>query len=242
MSLFKKFKSDSKSQAMELLDSSLGMVEEMKKVHSELFHYDKLSDATNDFKAFATVSANEKVGRAVTVTLDQVSSQTSLLSKLDLFITLHIPTIEDGGNFGVGVQLDLVKKLGEMKETANKSIEALLGYESARAEALGKFNLPSSTINVTSKSKSAATTDGKREEKDAESSEEKQTRSVSTGTAYESRVAAVVAVDTLYYSKASGALSQTIISLIGVMDFIDKNKGKLTEPKGTSGGSNFSMY
>jgi len=226
---------------MEVLDSSLAMVEELKKIHSELFHYDKLSEATNDFKAFATVTTNEKVARAVTVTLDQVSLQSSLLSKLDLFITLHIPTIEDGGNFGVGVQLDLVKKLGEMKETVNKSTETLLGYESARADALGKLNLPSSTSSVT-KSTSGTTTDGKREEKESESSEEKQTSSISTGPAYESRVAAVVAVDTLYYSKASGVLSQTIISLIAVMDFIDKNKGKLTEPRGTSGGSNFSMY
>jgi len=226
---------------MEVLDSSVAIVEELKTIHSELFHYEKLSEATNDFKAFATVTTNEKVARAVTVTLDKVSSQISLLSKLDLFITLHIPTIEDGGNFGVGVQLDLVKKLGEMKEAANKSTEALLGYENARADALGKLNLPSSTSSVT-KSTSATTTDGKREEKEAESSEEKQTSSISTGPAYESRVAAVVAVDTLYYSKANGVLSQTIISLIGVMDFIDKNKGKLTEPKGTSGSSNFSMY
>jgi len=139
------------------------------------------------------------------------------------------------------VQLDLVKKLGEMKETANKAIEALLGYDSARADALGKLNLPSSTSSVT-KSSSSTTTDGKKEEKESESKEEKQTSSSSTGPVYESRIGAVVAVDTLYYSKANGILSQTIISLIGVMDFIDKNKEKLVEPKGKSGGSNFSMY
>merc|ERR1711935_1310820 len=112
----------------------------------------------------------------VTTTLDVISTQLTFLNKLDYFITLHIPTIEDGGNFGVGVQLDLVKKLGEMKEAANKSTEALLGYENARADALGKLNLPSSTSSVT-KSTSATTTDGKREEKEAESSEEKQTSS-----------------------------------------------------------------
>jgi len=241
MSLFKKFKNNSKSQAMELLNSSVAGVEEMQKTHSELFHYDKLSVASNDFKEFATVATNEIVARAVTTTVDQVSTQTTLLNKLDYFLTLHIPTIEDGGNFGVGVQLDLLKKLGEMKETANKSTEALLGYESARADALGKLNLPSSTSSVT-KSTSATTTDGNKEEKDCESREEKQSSSSSTGPAYESRVGAVVAVDTLYYSKASGILSECIISLIGVMDFIDKNKEKLIEPRGKSGGSNFSMY
>lgn len=87
---------------MSLLDSSVTMVEEMQTIHSQLFHYDKLSVASNDFKEFATVATNEKVARAVTTTLDQVSAQSTLLNKLDYFITLHIPTIEDGGNFGVG--------------------------------------------------------------------------------------------------------------------------------------------
>lgn len=241
MSLFKKFKTESKSQAMGLLDSSVARVEEMQKIYSELFHYDKLSLASNDFKEFATIATNEKVARAVTATLDQVSTQSTLLNKLDYFITLHIPTIEDGGNFGVGVQLDLVKKLGEIKELANKSTETLLGYESARADALGKLNLPSSTKSLT-KSSSVTTTDGTKEEKESESTDEKQTGSASIGPVYESRVAAVVAVDTLFFSTASRIFEQTIISLIGVMDFVDKNKEKLVEPKGNSGGSNFSMY
>ena len=128
-----------------------------------------------------------------------------------------------------------------MKETSNKSIEALLGYESARADALGKLNLPSLTSSV-KKSTSATTTDGKKEEKISESTEENQNSTASSGPAYESRVASVVAVDTLYYSKARGILSQTIISVVAVMDFMDKNKDKLTEPKGKSGSSNFSMY
>jgi len=37
-------------------------------------------------------------------------------------------------------------------------------------------------------------------------------------------------------------LGETIISFVAVMDFIDKNKDKLVEPKGKSGSSNFSMY
>ena len=87
---------------MELLDSSVGMVEGMQKTHADLFPFDSLSVASNDFQKFATVSTNDTVAKAVSVTLDQVSTQLNLLSKLDYFITLHIPTIEDGGNFGVG--------------------------------------------------------------------------------------------------------------------------------------------
>ena len=128
-----------------------------------------------------------------------------------------------------------------MKEAANKATEALLGYESARADALGKLNLPSKTQTVT-KSESESKTDGKEEKKESISREEKESGSPSSGPVYDSRIAAVVAVDTLYYSKASGIFSQSITSIIGVMDFVDKNKEKLIEPKGKFGGSNFSMY
>jgi len=248
--MFKNFKNDSKSEAMKLLDSSVAMVKDMQDICSEIFHYDKLSEASSDFEEFADVAVNEKVGKAVRITLDLTASLTTMLEKLDYFITLHIPTIEDGGNFGVGVQLDLVKKLGEFKESANKSMEALLGYQNARAEALGKLNLPSSTLSVTKSTINTITkssTDGdssdeKRETKENETREDKNSGSSLSGPVYESKLAAVVAVDTLYFFKASAIVSQNITSFIGVMDFIDKNREKLIEPKGQSGGSNFSMY
>lgn len=87
---------------MDLLDSSVSMIGEMQSAQSSLFPFGKLSEASSDFEKFATLASNEVVAKAVTATLDQVSTQATLLSKLDYFITLHIPTIEDGGNFGVG--------------------------------------------------------------------------------------------------------------------------------------------
>mmetsp|Transcript_4873 Transcript_4873/g.11601 ORF Transcript_4873/g.11601 Transcript_4873/m.11601 type:complete len:113 (-) Transcript_4873:665-1003(-) len=112
MSLFKKLKDDSKSNAMGVLDSSVARVEEMHKMYAELFHYGNLSEASKDFKASATVAANEKVAQAIATTLDQLAAHATLLNTVDYFISLHVPKIEDGGNFGVGVQLDLVKKIG----------------------------------------------------------------------------------------------------------------------------------
>lgn len=128
-----------------------------------------------------------------------------------------------------------------MKDAANKATEALLAYENARADALGKLSLPSKTQTVT-KSAVDSKTDEKAEKKESVSREEKESMSDPSGPVYDSRIKAVVAVDTLYYSKATAIFSQTIISLIGVMDFIDKNKEKLVEPKGKMGGSSFSMY
>lgn len=241
MSLFSKSKDESKKQAMELLNSGVANVEEKNKLYSSLFPYCKISDATNDFQAFATVATNEIVALAVSTTLDQVSEHSIVLDKLERFITLHVPKIEDGGNFGVGVQLDLVKKISEMKESTNKSLEALMAYYSARADAIGKLSLPSVT-KTTTQSNSGTITDGKKEEKSSETTDEKSSETIGEGPAFESKVAAVVAVDYLYYSKARGIMGEIILSFVAVMDFIDKNKDKLVEPKGKSGSSNFSMY
>merc|ERR1712157_218318 len=128
--------------------------------------------------------------------------------------------------------------------------EALLGYQNARAEALGKLNLPTSTATLTKSTIKAITksetngdsTDEKLETKENETKEEKNSGSSLSGPVYESKLAAVVAVDTLYFFKASAILSQNTTSFIGIMDFIDKNREKLIEPKGQSGGPNFSMY
>ena len=103
-----KLKNDSKTQAMELLDSGMASVEEMQNLYSQLFPLDKLSEASNAFVGSATTASNEVVARAVATTLDQISAQNTLLAKLDLFITLHIPKIEDGGNFGVGYVLSKI--------------------------------------------------------------------------------------------------------------------------------------
>lgn len=110
--LRQKFKNESETQAMELLNSSVANVEEKKKMYSSLFPYSKLSDASKDFKASATSATNEKVALAVSATLDMVSEQSIVLDKLEHFITLHVPKIEDGGNFGVGwVESDVLNRI-----------------------------------------------------------------------------------------------------------------------------------
>lgn len=188
---------------MAILTNGVTNIQSLQKLYEELFPYSKLSDASADFKSSATSASNEKVATAVMSTLDQVEAVSQMARTLEYFIVLHIPKIEDGGNFGVGVQLDLVKKLGEIQEATGKSTDELLGYQSARAEALGKLSLPSSSTTVT-KSSGSTTTDGKKEEKLSETTEEKASSSPSSGPAFESRLASVVAVDTLYYSKARG--------------------------------------
>jgi Proteasome activator pa28 beta subunit len=96
-----KFKNQSKEQALDLLDKSIDTIDEMRNAFSGLFPYVKLSDAATDFIAFASAAGNDKVASAVSTTLDTVQAVSHTARTLEYFIQLHIPAIEDGGNFGV---------------------------------------------------------------------------------------------------------------------------------------------
>jgi hypothetical protein len=130
-----------------------------------------------------------------------------------------------------------------MQDKFSKQSDELCGYANARAEALAKLSFPSTSSSLT-KSTGITTTDGKKEGKTCETKEEKESTVDVAGPVHQSRLSAVAAVDTLYYSKALIVFQNCIISLIAAMDFMDKNKTKLLEPKGSEGfNSGFSsMY
>ena len=202
-----------------------------------------MSAASADFAAKATLASNDKVSSCVTLALDALSSMSQDAQTLETFLHLHIPKMEDGNNFGVTVQLALLKQLSDVQEAVTRHVDALSAYASARADTLEKLKLPSSSKS-TSKSTSVSTTDGKREEKVSESTEEKSNENENSGPVYEARLSAVVACDTLYYSKALRALQSVMTLYVASLDFLNKNMDKLEKPKG-SGGSHsgfHSMY
>jgi urease gamma subunit len=136
-----------------------------------------------------------------------------------------------------------LKEITDLQEKAKSRIEELAGYANARADALEKLKLPSASSSVT-KSVSTGTTDGKKEDKTSESTEDKTTTNDSSGVAYASRVAALIACDVLYYAKAQRAFQSIMTAYAGMLDFLDKNQEKLERPKGSGGShSGFaSMY
>lgn len=207
------------------------------------FPYPSLSAASADFGGSVNLASNDKVSKCVTLALDAMSSMSQDVQTLENFLHLHIPKMEDGNNFGVTVQLALLKELSDVQEAVTKNIDSLAGYASARADALEKLKLPSASKSI-SKSTSVTTTDGTKEDKVTESTEEKSNESPLSGPTYESRIAAIVAVDTLYYAKAQRALQSVMTLFIAALDFLEKNMDKLEKPKG-SGGSHsgfHSMY
>jgi hypothetical protein len=188
---------------------------------------------------------------AVTIhtTIDAVDAVATDLAVLCHYVTLTIPKMEDGGNWGVSVQLNALKAMSDSKEKLEKGLEELSKYTSTRAEALDKCKLASTSKSVTN-SKSQSSSEGTTTEKgDAKSSdtktstEEKESSTAAgEGLEVEYRKQAVTAVDVLFYSKAKSLYMAAMTSFMTAIDMMDKNADKISAPKGNGGGGSSSMY
>lgn len=148
----------------------------------------------------------------------------------------------------MSVQLAGLKQLKEDRERLEKCLDEITKYAATRADAMEKLKLPWSSKTKTA-SQSSSNGESKGGEKEgATSSSETKTEEKTTETATQIteapfRQQAVLAVDTLFYSKARNAFTTALTSFMTAVDFMDKNKEKISAPKGKGGArANFSMY
>jgi hypothetical protein len=184
---------------------------------------------------------NASLELALFDTLDSVDMVVTHLAAMEQFVHLHIPRMEDGNNFGVTVQLSVLKQMSDTQERLAKAADDLYKYASARADALEKCKLTNSTTSV-SKSTSETGTEGTSAEKgNVNGSEKKQSlenKTVETATTLAEsafRMDAVVAVDLAYYVKSKALFQLAMTSLLAILDFCEKNQDRLAEPKGSQG-------
>lgn len=69
---------------------------------------------------------------------EELFELSSLIGKVKLWIQLNVPRIEDGNNFGVGVQNDMIGQLGRAEDSALSAADALSQYFSHRAKMVAK--------------------------------------------------------------------------------------------------------
>lgn len=189
-------------------------------------------------------SANPELDQAVETTIDAVDAVLQDFNALSQYISLTIPKMEDGGNWGVSVQLEALKALHDAQDKLTKSVEEISKYASSRADVLEKCKLPSQTVSITSSDGTSNTTEKGDAKETKKSTETKETTTTLSPVEASYRQAAVVACDVLYFSKAKALFQMCLNSYLAVMDFCDKNAEKIEKPKGSTGsGSSFSsMY
>jgi len=199
---------------------------------------------------------NPAVEEVVAAALDVAGGSLEHAAIIEQYISLTIPKMEDGNNFGVTVQLALLKQISDFTEKTLKQTEELTKYYAARADAVEKCKYlgTTSTSKSTTTSKSNGTSTGGKDDDDSgkpknSSSEETKTeekRSESNTQTPEGPLraeAVVTGVDVLYYAKAKTLYSTVVSGYCSVLDFLEKNEEKLGAPKGSAGSRSYhSMY
>jgi len=216
---------------------------------STLFEYKKLSEAQNAFST-PTGDAPEKVVAAVTSTCDVLDTIIHQMGMLDRYLYLTIPKMEDGNNFGVTVQLNGLKQLQDDTKVLVAALDDIMKYYSSRADLVEKCKFPtSSTIKTKSESSSSVKSTSTKEEENKEGksedskSDSKTLETEHTTAEQKLRLQALAVCDVLYYSKCKAAYTKSTTCYMTAIDYMDKNKEKLSKPKGTNGGGSYSgMY
>ena len=198
----------------------------------------------------STMEENAAVSTVLASSLDMADATLTLLALFDRYITLTFPKMEDGNNFGVTIQLALTKSMSDSREKIEKAMEELLKYTAARADALEKCKNLTSTTTTTVQSKGHSNNEGSNKDgpiktqECKESGEEKMTSTTVSSPELVLRQKAVSHIDLLYFRKAKSLYETALTAYMMAVDFMDKNKAKIDEPKGNDGGRSAfsSMY
>jgi hypothetical protein len=140
--------------------------------------------------------------------------------------------------------MTVLKVMEEVKEKLEKKLDEIPSYYSKRADAVDKLGLASSTTSETKTESTSTSVGGKDgDENKTSTSTTKEDKTSGNKTMAFHRIQHVYAIDIQTYSFLQSSLAYCISSFLVILDNIDKNKAKLEQPKGSSGGSNFSsMY
>lgn len=251
MTTFKAYGKKIDKKVNKLLEDGVSIVEEIERVSDELLPYgpSKLSEVESSFEkemAESRFSApNSLLEKAIPKTRELLATSIEDITLFQRFVTTHVPSMEDGNNFGVSVQMVVSKVLKEIKEGQTKKLESLATYYSTRADAVDKLNLTkvaeSSTVSE-STSSSTGGKDGDEAKTSKTASSEKKTSGNPKPTDM-ARVKHIVALDIQWYLELRNILAAVAAGYINIFDNIEKNKDKITYPKGKGGrGINMAMY
>jgi len=224
----------------------LGEIANVLKTH---FSSTKLSEVETAYEtaiASQPDSKNLPLITAIHCYVDIISETIDQIQTMERYIMLHIPQMEDGNNFGVTVQMTVAKALKESREALSKKLDAIPAYYSSRADAVDKLGLVKTTVSTTKTTSASNAKGGKDgdENKSSESNvqEEKTVGAAGIGENMKLRLMHMVALDVHCYFNLRSGLVECQDSYMMILDNVEKNKDKLTAPKGSMGGNSMGMY
>uniref|UniRef100_A0A7S2V475 Proteasome activator PA28 C-terminal domain-containing protein n=1 Tax=Fibrocapsa japonica TaxID=94617 RepID=A0A7S2V475_9STRA len=229
-----------KNEAAALMQQMPQKVADMSNILATKFVATSLTEVEQSFKE-AMGSTSEPASNAVMVDIvssvrSEVAFSLKCLQILSRWIWLMTPEAEDGNNFGVHVQQDVLKTIGTWIEKLEKELKLAPEYFKERAAVAEKMAPKISRTKTVSKSKKNDGSETKEESTEAEDEKSEEARSP----AIPDQAAHLLAIDLQYYTLMEMGISSARDALLIVEHIISKNEKKITEPKGSEKRSNFS--
>ncbi|OII77199.1 proteasome activator PA28 beta subunit family protein [Cryptosporidium andersoni] len=85
-----------------------------------------------------SISSNNQIKELVTSVKSEVSELIEMIGSIKLWVQLNIPQIQNGNNFGVGVQEETIQELGRVEDATFSLYESICKYYSERARLSSK--------------------------------------------------------------------------------------------------------
>ncbi|KAJ1607129.1 proteasome activator p28/Ki autoantigen [Cryptosporidium canis] len=85
------------------------------------------------------VHSNSQIKELVVYVKQEVSELIEMVSSIKLWVQLNIPQIQDGNNFGVGVQEETIQELGRVEDATFSLYESVCKYYSERGRLSSKL-------------------------------------------------------------------------------------------------------
>jgi len=214
------------------LEASDASVDQLVALTGALFPYATLEDAGSAFKAEPVYNQINSV--ALITVRDKLSELISNLDVSAAWISLSVPQIEDGGNFGVTIQLEIRKAIMDAKKDLVAQFDALADYHDKRAALVAKATNLVKIDKKESESSSTSTGGEKDEAKTSKSSSTDTSQSLSEP--LKDQVDALVDFDVKWYFTLLCSMNAVINQYASISNLMRLNKEKLEKPRGSGGG------
>eukprot|EP00953_Heterococcus_sp_UTEX-ZZ885_P008963 5314-Heterococcus_DN1.PRE.5 len=182
-------------------------------------------------KAGTTASANESLSALLSAVRSQTAVSINLLLALHRWILAHVPIIEDGNNFGVGVQQEVAKLLRESVEKLEKAFDTLPEYHEKRAAAWEKLAAKSEKTSKKTESKNSSK-GGKDGDESKQSTSEESSESTSQSVQSPDGLKALLALDVRCYVSLHRTAQLSRDLVLFCTDMVEQNVSKIVAPKG----------
>jgi hypothetical protein len=248
MPSLKLIKKQTVSDVSKILSNGSTKLDGMTTALNQHFNLTKLSAVESAFEEALKSGPdgkNDAILNAIQYYQDILSETIDEIQTFERYITLHIPQMEDGNNFGVTVQMTVAKVLKETREGLTKQMETIPSYYSSRAEAVEKLGLAKTTVtttNTVAESEGKGGKDGDENKSSKSKVEEEKIIAPASDARTMWRFKSVLALDVQAYFRMRSGLVECYDSYIMVLDNIEKNMEKLVAPKGNNGGNSMGMY